>query len=306
MSGTATADSNAPAIRAVADVEPAQWFVDALEPSFDTVGGLVPAHYEAYARILHPAWRVSRDGEGKVRTPVRWSEVASIRGTKAHRLMQWPGVWALPMFDGSAIDACVDAGLSPIACPNEGCLPKEVAGHLRDLLARHTHRSGECWFGVWFGYGSDYKAGVPETLRIATRYRQWDVFRAPLEALSYGFLDEPFGNRIFHQSANVVWPEDRSWCLHTEIDLMCTYVGGPESLILKILGSPCLEAHVAHPQDEFWAQDPVNGLGLEAGDRIGLIVGDDPVERSLGERIALGVHGLLQRIGGRSGVIRMS
>ena len=114
------------------------------------------------------------------------------------------------------------------------------------------------------------------------------------------------GNRIFHQSANIVWPKDRSWCIHTEIDLMCTYVGGPESLIVKILGSPRLEAHVAHPQDEFWAHDPVNGPGLELGDRIGLVLDNETVEVGLGERIALRVNGLLQRISGRSGVIRRS
>ena len=306
MSESATTDSNAPAIRAVTDAEPAQWFIDALEPSFTTVGGLVPGHYEAYARILHPAWRVSRDGEGTVRSPVRWSEVASIRGTKAHRLMQWPGVWGLPAFDDSAIDACVDAGLAPIAGPDEGRLPREVAYPLHDLLARHTHRSGKCWFGVWSGYGSDYKSGVPETLRIATRYREWDVFRAPLGALSYGFLDEPFGDRTFYQPANIVWPEEQSWCVHTEIDLKCTYVGGPESLIIKILGSPHLEAHVAHARDAFWEHDPVNGPGLEPGDRIGLILGNDPFEASLRERVARRMLGLLQRIRGRSGVIRMS
>ncbi len=62
MSEAATTDSKAPAIRTVTDVEPAQWFVNALEPSFSTVGGLVPGHYEAYARILHPAWRVTKIG----------------------------------------------------------------------------------------------------------------------------------------------------------------------------------------------------------------------------------------------------
>ncbi len=218
--------------------------------------------------------------------------------------MQWPGVWALPLFDGSAIDACVDARLAPIACPDEGRLPREVAGPLHDLLARHTHRPGECWFGVWPGYGIGYRAGVPETQRVTTSHRQWDVFRAPLEALSYSFLDEPFGDQSSYQTANIVWPEDRSWCLHTESDLMCTYVGGPESLIAKILSNPWLEAHVAHPRDAFWKHDPVNGPGLESGDRMGLIPGNYPVEVGLGERVAQGAHGLLQRISGRSGKIR--
>ena len=74
MSEAERADSNAPAIRTVANAESAQWFIDALEPSFTIVDGLVSAYYETNARILHPAWRVNREGEGTV----RWSEVATM------------------------------------------------------------------------------------------------------------------------------------------------------------------------------------------------------------------------------------
>ncbi len=74
MSEAKRPDSNASAIRAIANAEPAQWFIDALEPSFTIVGGLVPAYHETNARILHPAWRVNREGEGTA----RWSEVATM------------------------------------------------------------------------------------------------------------------------------------------------------------------------------------------------------------------------------------
>ena len=109
---------------------------------------------------------------------------------------------------------------------------------------------------------------MPETQRVATGHREWDVFQAPLDALSYSILDEPSGDQSFYQTANIVWPEDRSCCVKSETDLICTYVGGPESLIVKILGSPHLDAHVAHPRDAFWESDPVNGPGRESGDRI--------------------------------------
>ena len=131
-------------IEAVVDTASAQRFVDTLNPTPLTVCSLVPGGYEAFARVLHPAWRVRHTAKGLNRSPVRWSEVAAIRGTVEHRLMQWPGVWALPAFDGSAVDACVDAGLAPIACPDEGRLPQEVASPLHNLLARDTHRPGDC------------------------------------------------------------------------------------------------------------------------------------------------------------------
>ena len=107
------------AIDAVEDTSEAQWLVDELDPTLETVGVLVPRGFEACARILHPAWRVRREGGRLVRSPVRWSEVAELRGTTAHRLLQWPQVWALPQFDDSAIECCVDAGLAPIAGPQD-------------------------------------------------------------------------------------------------------------------------------------------------------------------------------------------
>ena len=107
------------AIGAVEDTSEAQWLVEGLEPTLGTVGALVPRGFEAYARILHPAWRVRREGGRLVRSPVRWFEVAELRGTTAHRLMHWPQVWALPLFDDSAIEYCVDAGLAPIEGPDD-------------------------------------------------------------------------------------------------------------------------------------------------------------------------------------------
>ena len=116
--GGGSEDAPMPDISAVEDTSEAQWLVAGLDPSWKTVGGLVPGGFEAYARILHPAWRVRREGDRLVRSPVRWAEVATLRGTVAHRLMQWPQVWALPLFDDAAIAACADAGLRRDAPPD--------------------------------------------------------------------------------------------------------------------------------------------------------------------------------------------
>ena len=38
------------------------------------------------------------------------------------------------------------------------------------------------------------------------------------------------------QSANLWWPEDRAWCVTTDIDFAWTYVGGDRSLIEELIG----------------------------------------------------------------------
>ena len=50
--------------------------------------------------------------------------------------------------------------------------------------------------------------------------------------------DEPF----WGDSPNIWWPEDRAWCVATDIDLYDTYVGGSKECIEAILSNPDLEA----------------------------------------------------------------
>jgi hypothetical protein len=41
---------------------------------------------------------------------------------------------------------------------------------------------------------------------------------------------------------NIWWPDDRAWCVASEIDLPYTYVGGSKELIEEIVEHPALEA----------------------------------------------------------------
>jgi len=43
-------------------------------------------------------------------------------------------------------------------------------------------------------------------------------------------------------SPNIWWPEDRAWCVATDIDLYDTYVGGSQECIEAVLGNLELEA----------------------------------------------------------------
>ena len=56
--------------------------------------------------------------------------------------------------------------------------------------------------------------------------------------LSPPFTDGPF----WGHSPSIWWPEDRAWCVATDIDLFDTYVGGSEECIEAVLSNPDLEA----------------------------------------------------------------
>lgn len=51
------------------------------------------------------------------------------------------------------------------------------------------------------------------------------------------------------QSVNLWWPEDRAWCVATEIDFLSTYVGGSAAAVAAVLADDDLEALAAQPGD---------------------------------------------------------
>jgi hypothetical protein len=57
-------------------------------------------------------------------------------------------------------------------------------------------------------------------------------------------------------SPNLWWPDDRAWCVASEIDLAWTYVGGTEALINDILANSQLEAQLASPDDNHHQRPP--------------------------------------------------
>ncbi|WP_413768920.1 hypothetical protein [Rhodococcus pyridinivorans] len=60
-------------------------------------------------------------------------------------------------------------------------------------------------------------------------------------------------------SPNLWWPQDRAWCVATNIDPMASYVGGSRQCIEAILASPDLEAfEVAAEMSVQWDSDSVN------------------------------------------------
>ncbi len=211
-----------------------------------TVAGLLPA-FPAYARVFHPAVRYAGDDD----VEVPWAEVAAFTGTRTHPLMQWhtiSGSWEThPSEEQSTL---WDDG------PAEGHLPVPVAGRLAGVLARHTTTPRGCRFGRWDGYGYDLPdPDVPPRLQLHGN-RDVVLVRGTVADAVRNLAPEPH-----EQSANLWWPDDRAWCVVTDLDAMTSYVGGTAECIAEVLAGPGIEAFPARGEDPTSAAaDVVNPL----------------------------------------------
>jgi hypothetical protein len=119
----------------------------------------------------------------------------------------------------------------------EGTLARVVSKGLLPILTEETTTPQLCWFCLWDGFGDinqRHYEGVPRMETPGSTY----LLLGPLDAIP-----------LFGQTPNIIWPDDRAWCLTTEIDLDSTYVGGSKECIDRILLDPALAAFSAHPAD---------------------------------------------------------
>lgn len=219
------------------DTAAAKWIEESVVRHPFTVGQLIPDGFEAYARVLHPASR----GDDE---PVRWSTVASWTGRTVHPLMRFERIAGLPD--------------DPNAQPAWGRRPREGAGPLRELaalLARFTTRADACWIGLWDGFGGlDMIEELEAAPRVRIPHRAYILFHGPLDAVpAFGHSGLPW------LPPNLWWPDDRAWCVATDIDLSSTYVGGTRECISALLRDGQLEAFPSRVEDRLdLAADQIN------------------------------------------------
>jgi hypothetical protein len=232
-------------------VENADWILSRLHPftSYD-VGSVVPTGFAAYARILHPAFIEGAE--------IRWSEVAALSGKVIHPEVQFHAIAApTPIYRSAP---------GPYNLPlRNGILSVSQMAALVGLVAQHSAAPDTCWFCLWDGYGY-FTAGGSVELRfyrgsLAGRWERWRhehrrlALRmrkprhapgrrvAPNSARSYLLFTGPVTKAAgWRDGPNIWWPDDRAWCVASEIDLPYTYVGGSKELIAEILDHPALEA----------------------------------------------------------------
>lgn len=217
----------------------ADWIRAALHPFAQDVGSVVPPGFDAYARIFHPAWEPRHTPDDEERE-VRWSTVAAWNRKTVHPEMQFHTI------GGPWMGAPQLAG-PPIQEPRLGVLSDRQCRALIELLVRHTATPDSCWLCLWDGYGH-LGSLFPKPARVRLPHRQYHLFNAPVSA-AQGWRDGP----------NLWWPEDRRWCVASEIDFPYTYVGGSEELIADVLNHPDLEALPARLTDGITAAgDTIN------------------------------------------------
>ena len=135
----------------------------------------------------------------------------------------------------------------------EDQMDEQDARALAVLLSDFTRTPQHCYFGIWDGFGQyspgpmtllTTSGGIPQTpppdviaaQRLHGVRREYLLYEGPLTAIG------SFFNHFWSHSPNIWWPEDRSWCVATDIDLNTTYVGGSEACIQAIIGEQSLEA----------------------------------------------------------------
>ena len=206
------------------DVSAGAWIAAATAARpWPTVGALVPVVFDAYARVLHPAYRYEDEDD----VEMTWGQVAAANGTTAHPLMQWPAITC-------AWEYVSEDSQPPIwdRAPDEGHLPTALAARMAAVLRRHTTTPDDCRFGVWAGCGV-VEADAPA---LELPHREHWLIRGPAELAAANLAEEPS-----EQSAHLWWPADRAWCVATDIDLMSTYVGGSAACVAELLATPGLE-----------------------------------------------------------------
>lgn len=249
------------------DVHQADWIGSRLSPwegSQYPITILVPAGFEAYARVLHPVDVPENGGD-----LVRWADVAGWSGLPLRPDAQFHSVALPPADPGRPYPFAGQA-------PREGTLYTEDARVLAAIVRDWTSTPGDCWFCTWDGFGWD-RAGIsavflspdgepsrpaevhaelrsyvlPDPVRDGPRVRlpnrDYLLYRGPAEDVTAAAAVNGDG-----QCASLWWPADRAWCVASDVDLPWTYVGGPRGLIEAILEEKRIEALPAA------AEDPVN------------------------------------------------
>jgi hypothetical protein len=258
------------------DLTPSEWILPRLLPSFLTdsdsmpVGAIVPSGYPAYVRVLHPANSGGRDPS------VPWRDVAALTDRIYHPLMQYRQIRE-PHPDANGPPAFSD--------PWEGQLTPEQCHALYATLAVWTTTPQTCWLGIWEGHGSLYApSGGAVSLATSMRPRRWRQRKKeqedlnPEQAKSVASWEEAAKavKRAPHFShparsyllakcpcatvceldrwplgitPNLVWPDDRAWCVGSEIDFDSTLVAASRDCANALLDDDRLETVEVRAED---------------------------------------------------------
>ncbi len=154
----------------------------------------------------------------------------------------------------------------PGAEPGTGSLPLPVARVMVEVLRGQTKAPESCRLAVWEGWGGLRTDGFVITApAFDLPHRRYFLLSGPIEAVLES-VEEPPARVVqlglpwpHYQSASIWWPNDRAWCVATEIDFQSTYVGASRACINAMVEDDRLEVYEVQPSDAVtWASDQVN------------------------------------------------
>ena len=215
-------------MRIAANAHVAHWIPGRLHPFARDVGSIIPIGFDAYARVFHPPYRLSPDGR---LVPVKWRDIAAANDRTIAAEMQRMGPAAEPARHSASGETLWDQQ------PSVGSMPHELAVRLAEILAAHTQTADRCWFAVWEG-GGDLDAQWVRAPRFSVPERRLHLLEGAVHEVTTTLSEVDW---IYH-SPNLWWPDDRAWCVATEIDFNWTYVAGSAACIARVLSDPDLEA----------------------------------------------------------------
>lgn len=217
------------------NAEPAAWIPKCLHPFAMDVGSIIPDVFPAYARVLHPPYRLTPDGE---MTPVRWREIAAANNRSVAAEMQLLDISCEPTrFSASGEELWNQQ-------TQIGNLPREIAERLAAILPAHTLTPESCWIAIWEGFGDVRREGKSGAM-FSVPNRDLFLFHGTVADVLTTF--SPFD--WSYRSPTLWWPDDKAWCVATEIDYKWSYVGGSSACIEQILGDPEMEALPTNPEE---------------------------------------------------------
>ena len=211
----------------------ADWIVPRLHPFAADVGSFIPEGFEAYARILHPP--LKRASDGRI-IGVRWQEIAAANDRSVEEEVLLVDESGDPTQLGPSGEAMWDEQ------SHVGSLSPDIAERLIHTLSSHTETPAQCWYAVWEGWG-DVRNRWRTAPTLSIPGREMLLFEGTIGDALFTFAGVDWSYR----SANLWWPDDRSWFVSTEIDFKWTYVGGSRECIAQLLSDPLLEVFLVTP-----------------------------------------------------------
>jgi hypothetical protein len=170
--------------------------------------------------------------------PVRWRDIAAANNRTIAGEMQ---VMDLPTYPSQYSASGEELWNEQSSTGN---LPREISVRLAAILRSETLTPELCWFAVWEGYAD-----------VRIRMSKAPMFSVPQRNLFLlqGTVDDVLTTLSVvdwdYRSPNLWWPDDRAWCVVTEIDFTWSYIGGSSSCIEQIVGDPELEAIPTNPEE---------------------------------------------------------